>query len=196
MVDYDGNEPISLTFLFVSVACVAIAGLTSYLGSLVKSGEFQRSWNQLYWSISNSIKSGLAALGGSIRRMAATFTAKAKVIAQDIADSFAKAQTIPKYKTPREVHHIVAQRAPNASYAREVLKSVGIDYNSALNLVSLKTGLHRRLHTDVYYGWANSVVISAYNSANGNKAKQYANVVVALGVIRGFLLSMDAISPY
>jgi len=48
-------------------------------------------------------------------------------------------------------------------------------YNSPYNLVSLKTWLHRRLHTDEYYGWANSVIISAYHSANGNKARQRSN---------------------
>ncbi|MBQ7344495.1 MAG: AHH domain-containing protein [Oscillospiraceae bacterium] len=94
------------------------------------------------------------------------------------------------------MHHIVAKRASNASYAKKILNAVGIRIDPPLNLVSLKTGLHRRVHTNMYYGWANSVVISAYHSANGNKKAQYLNVVGALSVIRTFLLAMNEVSPF
>ena len=124
-------------------------------------------------------------------------SSKAGSIDRSIGNSFAKVKSIPKYRTPREVHHIVAKKASNAKYAREVLAKVGINYNtSAYNLVSIKTGLHRRLHTSDYYGWANSVVISAYNSANGNYSKQRRNVIAALNTIRAFVLSMDAVAPF
>ena len=71
-----------------------------------------------------------------------------------------------------------------------------IGINSDKNLITIKTGLHRRLHTDLYYGWANSVVISAYNSANGNRALQRSNVEAALNTIRGFIKTLDTMAPY
>ena len=55
--------------------------------------------------------------------------------------------------------------------------------------MEIKTGLHRKLHTDQYYGWANSVVISAYNSAQGNAMMQRVNVVKALGILRNWIKS-------
>jgi hypothetical protein len=147
-------------------------------------------------SVVNSITSGLRSIGGAIAQGASVTAAKAKSIAQDIYKSFASIKTVPTYRSSRETHHIVAKMAHNAQQAKNILAKVGIGINSSLNLVSLKTGLHRRLHTNAYYGWANSVIISAYNSANGNRSKQYANVVSALGVIRSFLLSMDAVAPF
>ena len=103
---------------------------------------------------------------------------------------------VPNYRTPYEVHHIVAQHAPNAIHARKILEKAGIDCNSQLNLVALKTGLHRRLHTNLYYGWVNSVIISAYYSAGDSRTMQTSNVITALTLIRAFLLSMDALAPY
>lgn len=67
--------------------------------------------------------------------------------------------------------------------------------NSSQNLVSLKTGLHRRLHTNTYYGFANSVIISAYDKGR-NDYERKRNVNLALGTLRTMLLSMDAFAPY
>ena len=38
---------------------------------------------------------------------------------------------------------------------------IGLSVNSAQNLVSLKTGLHRRLHTNTYYGFAKLLSMDA-----------------------------------
>lgn len=73
---------------------------------------------------------------------------------------------------------------------------VGIKVNSPLNIEPVKTSVHRRLHTNLYYGWANRMVISAYNSANGDSAKQRINVIAALEQIRTFVRSLNAIAPY
>lgn len=194
MVDYDGREPITLTAMGIYFFVVAVVTLCTT--AVITSPGFQRSWNSMCTSIGYGVSNGLNALEGGISRAASWMSSKAKSIAKSIGKSFAKTKSIPRYRTPREIHHIVAQRAPNASLARNILKKVGIGYNSVYNLVSLKTGLHRRLHTNEYYGWANSVVISAYNSANGNKVMQKSNVIGALNTIRAYLLAMDAVSPF
>ena len=62
-------------------------------------------------------------------------------------------------------------------------------------MVSLKTGLHRRLHTDTYYGFANSIIINAYNKG-GTYNQQRQNVIAALNSLKGMLLAIDAVSPY
>ena len=100
------------------------------------------------------------------------------------------------YRKSTEDHHLVAQKARNADYARYVLNEVGIKVNSPLNIEPVKTSVHRRLHTNLYYGWANRMVISAYNSANGDSAKQRINVIAALEQIRTFVRSLNAIAPY
>lgn len=116
-------------------------------------------------------------------------------IAERISASYTSSQ-IRTYRTSGEWHHIVAKAAPNASYARKVLEAVGIGINSPENLIYIKTGLHRRLHTNEYYGWANGVVISAYRSAGGNVALKRLNVSSALGTLRAFVTSLDLLAPY
>ena len=76
------------------------------------------------------------------------------------------------------------------------VKILFIGYNSPENLIILKIGLHRRLHTNLYYGWANSVVISAYNSANGDEMEQRIRVRAALSTIKGCLRAINQIAPY
>ena len=50
-----------------------------------------------------------------------------------------------------EAHHLIAQTAKKAKFARDKLKSMGIDIHDAVNGVSLPRGSHRHLHTDDYY---------------------------------------------
>lgn len=95
----------------------------------------------------------------------------------------------------KELHHIVAKAAYNARYAREKLKAVGIGVNDTRNLVWIKTGLHRRLHTNLYYGFANSVVISAYNRGT-NFTTRKNNVIRALNTLRAFVLALDKSAPF
>ncbi|WP_306569886.1 RHS repeat-associated core domain-containing protein [Faecalispora jeddahensis] len=194
MADYDGKEAITLTALGIYFLVTAVITLSTV--AIVSTPEFQRSWNQMSTTVAGKISAGLGSLGGMMIGTINWASSKAKSIAKSIGDSFARKSTIPSYRTPREIHHIVAKKAPNAGVARTVLNNVGIGYNSSYNLVSIKTGLHRRLHTNEYYGWANSIVISAYNSASMNKTKQWSNVLGALNTLRGYLLAMDAVSPF
>lgn len=203
VIYYDPTgESITLTIFGITLGIkgiIALAGAltaTAALMAYTTSPTFRRGWDNMVFSAVAGIDRGLRSLGGTMVGAASWASSQARSIAKSISDSFARTRTMPKYRSPREVHHIVAQQAPNAGLARNILNNVGIGYNSPYNLVSLKTGLHRRLHTNQYYGWANSVIISAYNSANGNRARQSSNVIGALNTIRGYLLAMDATSPY
>ena len=73
---------------------------------------------------------------------------------------------------------LVAQRSnnPNAVHSRSILLNVGIDVNSSINLVPLKTGLHRRLHSNSYYALVDRMLTNAYESADGNLYMQQKNV--------------------
>ena len=63
-------------------------------------------------------------------------------------------------------------------------------------IVWLKTGLHRRLHTRVYYALTDAVITDAYESAKGDQFQQRRNVIAALNGLKTYLLSMNEISPY
>ena len=71
----------------------------------------------------------------------------------------------PKYRSNYEIHHIVfiAQKAKKkAQFARGILKNVGITVNDSINLISIKTGLHRRMHTNVTIPQSNTLMGNAY----------------------------------
>ena len=192
MVDFDGRFAIAIgVAVFFLAAAVSISTV-----AFISTPQFQRSWNQMYNSISSGIARGLSSLGGTMRDAISWVSSQAKTIAKSINDSFARTRTIPNYRREREWHHLVAQAAPNASLARNILNSVGIKINDGENLAYIKTGLHRRLHTNVYYGWANRIVISAYGSANTGKVQQRSNVINALRSIRGYVMTLDLYAPY
>lgn len=64
-----------------------------------------------------------------------------------------------------------------------------------LNLISIKTGLHRRLHTKLYYSIANALVIGAYGLSD-NEEEQTRNVVIALTVLRVIVFSLNERAPF
>ena len=183
MIDTDGNLAISLfaclTFFAVSVITVA----TCYY---ISTPQFQTAWRQICNNISTAIDNATRNIIVSSRSF---FKA--------ILDNMSKIKKQPTYRHTMEKHHIVAKMAKNAKLARVILASVGIDYwNSSENLVKIKAGLHRRLHTNKYYGWANSVVISAYKAANGDLGKQSFNVKSALGNMKNILETISGLSPF
>ena len=57
------------------------------------------------------------------------------------------------------------------------------------------TGLHRRLHTNLYYEMLDIIIVSAYNSAGGDPVQQPENVRVALGTIKAFIVGLEKITP-
>lgn len=118
-----------------------------------------------------------------------------KAIAQKLADSFAKAKSIPRYKSKYELHHIVAQTAIKAAKARNILHKVRIDINSTENTVYLKTGLHRRIHTNEYYNLVNWIIEKAYNAGYSFYDRKN-RVIKSLNAIKDLLLHARDLAPF
>ena len=119
----------------------------------------------------------------------------AEQIKEKLTNSFAKIKKPPNYRSNKEVHHIVAQRASGAQRAKQILIDTGIGINSKENTVSINTCLHRRLHTNLYYKLVDAIIVSAYNSAGGDPVQQTENVKVALGTIKAFIVGLEKITP-
>ncbi len=97
-----------------------------------------------------------------------------------------------RYSHDNEIHHIVAKKAPNAALAARILNyTLPGGVNNEANLVSLKTGVHKRIHTTLYYYITNAVVINAYYAADGDLAKQRENVIAALTEIKVILVALN-----
>ena len=130
---------------------------------------------------------------------ATTITAISE-IAEELWDSVAKsfARSVPRtYKSSQEEHHLVAKAASGAKQAAAILNEVlpgGVE--NPLNKMYIKTGLHRRLHTNLYYTITNQIVISAYMKAGDDKMTQRSYVIAALGAIRSIVAIMDVAAPY
>lgn len=110
----------------------------------------------------------------------------------DYSQSFARAK---KKLTGTEIHHIVAKGAYKATEARKVLNSVGISVESSLNKIPLKKGLHKRLHTNMYYKVVNEMVIKCYNMSN-KKNRQQNNVKGVLKILKRTLEGLNAMAPF
>ena len=114
-------------------------------------------------------------------------------IAVALIAAYALAHTRAK-NSKRELHHIVAQKAARAVYARTILIAVKISVNSEVNTASIKYNLHRRLHTNIYYDSVNAAVITAYGSANTSSRKKTAVMSVLAG-IKVILLGLSRATP-
>ena len=115
-------------------------------------------------------------------------------IQEKIVLSLSKAKQT-NYKTDYEEHHIAAKKAKNAVHAAKILNEVlpnGVE--DAQNKVWISTDIHRRIHTVPYYALVNEIIIFAYTSANGDKQKEESNVIAALGSLKVFIYSLDAMS--
>ena len=119
----------------------------------------------------------------------------AEQIKEKLTNSFAKIKKPPNYRRNDEVHHIVAQRATGADCARKILDELKIGIDEPINTVSINTCLHRRLHTKLYYELVDAIIVSAYNSACGDREQQTKNVKAALGTIKAFIVGLEKITP-
>ena len=115
-------------------------------------------------------------------------------ITEAMALSLARART-RGYRSEYEEHHIAARMSRNATQAANILNSVlpgGVE--NPLNKVMVKTSIHRRIHTNLYYNLVNRYIIAAYEGADGDPRQQYTNVVAALTEIRVLIESLNALS--
>ena len=103
----------------------------------------------------------------------------------------------PFYRSDEELHHIVAQKSKKEKISQDILADLDIKINSDENTVWLKTGVHRRLHTNAYYLYVDFMIISAYLSAPpGDKEQQKTNVKQALETIKKQLKGINNNSPF
>ena len=188
--DYNGKELISLAvFGFIMVVSLGV-GLATI--AVVNTPSFKKGWSDLCNNISRGLSKALNGLGNSVKWIAS----KIKELTNDISKSFSKVKSKPKYKSNTERHHIVAKGATKAKAARNVLKKVGIDYKwDDRNLIRIKTGLHRRLHTNKYYAYVNKLVVDAYNNGKSYKQRKN-NVEKVLKELKKAIKSMNELAPF
>lgn len=95
----------------------------------------------------------------------------ADAVCTALGNSFAKAKKLDKDKTD-EKHHIIPQTAEKTKTARNIwTKHMGLSINDARNIIPLKYGLHRRLHSKAYYGLVEYLVTNAYGKGTLKKNK-------------------------
>ena len=113
-------------------------------------------------------------------------------IKETVSKSIAKIKTAKKYRSPTESHHIAAKQSRKAAEARAILEEIFPDgVENPLNKVDLKTSVHRRVHTNLYYATVNSLVVYAYDSAGEDKEKAATNVINTINIIRANLLVLN-----
>ena len=113
-------------------------------------------------------------------------------IKQAMNNSLARVNTLQKYRSATESHHIAAKGSYKAAEARAILEELfpqGVE--SPANKVDLLTRIHRRVHTNLYYATVNSIIVYAYETAGDDKAKAASNVTTALETIRAQLLLIN-----
>ena len=114
-----------------------------------------------------------------------------QAIKETLSRSLATAKT-RLYRTDTEDHHIAAKGSHKAVQAATILNELfpgGVQ--NEINIVTIKTRVHRRIHTNLYYALVNEMVSQAYSSANGDIEKARVNVTATLLAIRGFIIALD-----
>ncbi len=99
------------------------------------------------------------------------------------------------YNHTTETHHIVAKNSKNPFnlISREILDTNKIDLDSDRNLVVIRTGFHKHMHTDIYYGWVALTLFSAQRMNNGLSERE--NVISALEIIKGVIEVKNMLMP-
>ena len=189
-IDCNGNEIITLSVLGVYMVVSLVVALTAI--AIVNTPSFKRGWSDLCDKIGTGLSNALNGLGNTVKWIAS----KSKENTNDIYKSFSKVKSKPKYKSNTELHHIVAKGSKKAIEARNALANVGIKYKTDdRNLIRIKTGLHRRLHTNKYYAFVNELVVDAYkNGKSYNQRKN--NVVKVLKNLKSMISSMNKLAPF
>ena len=197
--DLNGESAIVIFGVTIGVkAALELIGVVIVAASIsIMTACFLDKWFKMCNDLYRSVREDLFRIRWITARAVALFSKKAKSIAEAIGESFSKTKKQPNYRSDKEKHHLVAKKAHNAKYAADILWEVlpyGVE--NSKNKLYIKTGLHRRLHTNAYYGWANSVVISAYKAAGEDRIKKNQNVCLALNVIEAFVKTLDEAAPY
>ena len=142
-VDENGHEGIAVLIL------LGLAFLATYAATLSVKNDYSDSISGITNLIEEKVSEALNTIKTNIEIFAIGLKCKR------IYDS-------------NERHHIVAKGALRAYPARKILEMSNIDINDERNLVDVKKGYHRVMHTNAYYLLLNTSMIIAY-SVNGSK---------------------------
>jgi len=180
--------------MYLAYAALAVATTVISVGAIyyINKDAFGAMGNAAVNAFNDTIHS----IGNLADSAAAQLMSAAEDIARKVAASFARVRVRGQYKQDYEWHHLVAQGSKKALHARWILHDVGINVNGSLNMVYIKTGLHRRIHNSEYYEWTNTIIIDAYNAAGRNKALQKHNVILALIAIRSYVDALSEAAPF
>ena len=185
----DTKGTFALSFL-TAVTCLVITVAVAYLG-VSFSSTYQKNADKIGNTLADALKTYFQPVITSTAFVVSGF----KTLSKSISDSFAKAKKNTKYKSKTEKHHIVAQKDSRANQSRGILALVGISVNSNLNLVDIRTGLHRRLHTNYYYTLVNNILDKACRAGNNSRKKEK-NVRKSLNNIKNALKGLSYASPF
>ncbi len=120
------------------------------------------------------------------------YSIAASVSIANPTDLSATSSELSPWEKPKEWHHIVAKKEENAKIAYCILIDLEIPINGSDNLVLLAYPVHRRLHTDAYYGYVNAVIKSAYKRGS-DIGHPRESVLAALAKLRAQLEYMNLI---
>ena len=179
---YCANNPVNTTDPTGNFAITATVALITFGVALVATA----------FAVGISSSPGFQ---GAVEGLCESVGSVAEQIKEKLTNSFSKIKKPPNYRKDTEVHHIVAQHARGAERTKQILIDTGIGINSKENTVSINTCLHRRLHTNLYYEVVDIIIVSAYNSAGGDREQQTKNVKAALGTIKAFIVGLEKITP-
>jgi len=186
---YCANNPINYTDPSGHIAIgipLLWKGLVYIIGGSIviyNVAEFVRKWNEQ----SDEIARNLSGVGQAVKSYA-------KDLGRAIGQSFSRSKN--KYKNnEQEVHHIVAKKAKRAAPARKIINTCGIGTENSKNKVTIKKGLHKRLHRITYYEMVNSTIRTGYDE-NKSKRTNKKKVEKKLKILKNYLVDLSAISPY
>lgn len=196
-----GNNPIAfcdptgteVAVVMFTIAIIVIVPMVYYY-----STRFLSNWIANGRNITAALKRALNSVISVPKDFAHLVYGKLQELDDAIGRSFekAKAKAIPRYKSLRERHHIVAHSSPRAEPARKILSKLGIRVKTDKdNLVELKTGFHRRLHRKLYFEWVNNTIQFAYSNGK-TKAEKEKKVRRALTHLKNTLIAMNAVAPF
>ncbi len=142
-VDENGHEGIAVLIL------LGLAFLATYAATLSVKNDYSDSISGITNLIEEKVSEALNTIKTNI-------------------EIFALGLKYKRIYDSNERHHIVAKGALRAYPARKILEMSNIDINDYRNLVDVKKGYHRVMHTNTYYLLLNTSMIIAY-SVNGSK---------------------------
>lgn len=181
-VDLSGHN--SVIYVAIGIVVVTLIYIAAW-----QTAKFVTNWIKNSDKIANAMVKNLK----KISRTLSVETAIAKELGRELAKSFAKAKK--KYNST-ELHHIIAKNAAGAAKAKTCLNNAGISVEDSRNKIRLKKGLHKRIHTWLYYRMTSEIITKSFKAANGNKSKERKNVLDALAILKGTLEALNKVAPF